>query len=122
MKFNFNYFIAFIILLITEILIAAYIKQPFIRYFFGDVLVVILMYCFFRSFIKAPSFIIALSVLTIAFIIEFLQLSNVLTFLNLEKNKLANVILGNTFEITDLIAYILGVITIYLIDKKAIKN
>ena len=118
-KFNSRYFIAFILLLITEILIAAFVKQRFIRYVFGDFLVVILIYCFLKIFIKASSFYIALFVLIFAFSIEFLQLYNVLALLNLEKNKLANVILGNTFEVTDLIAYTLGVISIYFIDKKA---
>jgi len=122
MKFNSHYFIAFILLLLTEILIAAYIKHPFIRFVFGDFLVVIMLYCFLKSFIKIASFSIALSVLTFAFIVEFLQMSNFLALLNLEKNKLANVILGNTFEITDLIAYTLGVISVFLVDKKATKN
>jgi uncharacterized membrane protein len=122
MKFNARYFIAFIFLLLTEILIAAYIKQPFIRFVFGDFLVVILLYCFLKSFIKTSSFNSALYVLIFAFSIEFLQMSNVLALLNLEKNKLANIILGNTFEITDLIAYTLGVCSAYLIDKKATKN
>jgi len=122
MKFNARYFIVFILLLLTEVLIAAYVKQPFIRFVFGDFLVVILLYCFLKSFINATSFNIALSVLIFAFIVEFLQMTNVLVLLNLEKNKLANIILGNTFEITDLVAYTLGVISAFLLDKKATEN
>ena len=122
MKFNANYFIAFLILLITEILIAIFIKQPFIRYVFGDFLVVILMYCFLKSFIKAASIYIAIFVLIFAYTIEIMQKYNTLALLNLENNKLANIILGNTFEFTDLIAYTLGVITIYIIDKKATRT
>ena len=122
MRFNANYFIAFLILLITEILIATFIKQAFIRYVFGDFLVVILLYCFLKSLIKIPSIYIAISVLIFAYTIEIMQKYNTLVLLNLENNKLANIILGNTFEFTDLIAYTLGVITIYIIDKKATGN
>ena len=122
MKFNPRYFIAFLILLITEILIATFVKQPFIRYVFGDFLVVILMYCFLKSFIKAASIYIAIFVLIFAYTIEIMQKYNTLALLNLENNKLANIILGNTFEFTDLIAYTLGVITIYIIDKKATRT
>lgn len=122
MKFNPRYFIAFLILLITEILIAIFIKQPFIRYVFGDFLVVILLYCFLKSFIKAASIYIAIFVLIFAYTIEIMQKYNTLALLNLENNKLANIILGNTFEFTDLIAYTLGVITIYIIDKKATRT
>lgn len=94
-------------------------KSGFIRHTFGDYLVVILVYCFLRSFSKTKAIYLALITLVISFIIEFLQLTNFLEVLNLQDNTLAKTVLGSTFSISDLIAYTLGVITIYLIDTNS---
>nr|WP_321224817.1 DUF2809 domain-containing protein [uncultured Psychroserpens sp.] len=117
-KFNKPFFASSLLLFSIEICIAAFITKGFIRHTFGDYLVVILMYCAIRSFIKTKPLIIALVVLIIAFGVEFLQLYNLLDYLNLRDNKLAVIVLGSTFEISDLIAYSLGIITIFLIDIK----
>lgn len=116
-RFNIVYFILFLILLIIEILIATFLKSGFIRHTFGDFLVVILLYTLIKSILKTKSLYIALAVLIIAFSIEFLQLANLLDYLNLRDNLLANLILGSHFSIQDLIAYTLGVICSFLIDK-----
>lgn len=118
LKFNYIYFIFFITLFIIEVLIAVYSKSGFIRSVFGDYLVVILLYCFLKSFIKGKSTFIALGVLVIAFGIEFLQLTNLLEVLHLQENKAAKIILGNTFHFKDLIAYTLGIATIIIINYK----
>jgi hypothetical protein len=121
-RFNIVYFILFLILLIIEILIATFLKSGFIRHTFGDFLVVILLYTLIKSILKTKSLYIALAVLIIAFSIEFLQLANLLYYLNLRDNLLANLILGSHFSIQDLIAYTLGVICSFLIDKKLSKH
>lgn len=69
--FNRNYFIAFILLLVIEVLIAAFLNDGFIRHTMGDFLVVILLYCFFKSFLKTNSIAVAIVTLAIAFTIEF---------------------------------------------------
>ncbi len=105
-------------LFITEGLIATYFKYGFIRYTFGDYLVVILLYCFFKSFINIGSFKLAILVLVFAFSIEFLKLINILELLNLQNNHLAKLILGSTFLISDLVAYTLGIITVLIVEYK----
>jgi hypothetical protein len=117
-KFNKSFFASSLMLLSIEICIAAFLTEGFIRHTFGDFLVVILMYCAVRSIIKLNPLTIAFGVLAVAFLIEFLQLFNLLDYLNLRDHQFAIIILGSTFEITDLIAYTLGVITIFLIDTK----
>ena len=117
-KFNHIYFIIFIILFVVEALIAIFIKQGFIRSIFGDYIVVILLYCLIKSFISVNSTYTAIAVLIIAFGIEFLQLTNLLEIINLKENKLAKLILGNTFQIEDLVAYTLGILTILTINYK----
>ena len=112
----------FLLLFVTEILIAIYFKQGFIRHTFGDFLVVIMLYYFIKSFIKTKKRYIALLVLIIAYSIEFLQLLNILDYLNLRQNKFATLILGSHFSVQDLIAYTLGVLSIYLINKISFQN
>ena len=120
MKFTFNktYFIFFTILFLIETLIALFIEDGFIRHTFGDYLVVIMLYCFFKGIVKTKSKYIAIAVLLIAFTVEFLQLTNLLELLHLENSTLAKVILGSTFHLSDLIAYTLGIITVLIIDYK----
>jgi hypothetical protein len=118
LTFNKHFFFLFLLLLATEIFIAIYLKSGFIRHTFGDFLVVILMFCFVKSFIPIKPIYLAVGVLAFSFFIEFLQLFNVLKFLGLEQNSLANIILGSTFHLSDLLAYTLGTLTILIIDLK----
>lgn len=119
--FRVNSFIIFLILFAIEILIAKYVTQPFIRYWFGDFLVVIMIYYFLKSFIKTKPIYLSLFVLVFAFTIEFVQLTSLLDILNLRHNKVANLILGNTFSISDLVAYTLGTAAVYIIEKSNTK-
>jgi len=120
MKFNFNkkYLIAAFLLFILEVLIAIFVKDGFIRHTFGDFIVVLLLYCFFSSYIKAKPIFIASGVLVIAFSIEFLQMANLLAYLNLENSTLAKTILGSTFQISDLLAYTLGIVSVLIFEYK----
>jgi hypothetical protein len=120
MKFKLNkkYLIAAFLLFIIEVLIAIFLKDGFIRHTFGDYIVVLLLYCFFSSFIKAKPIFIASAVLVIAFSIEFLQMANLLTYLHLENSTLAKTILGSTFQIGDLLAYTLGIISVLIFEYK----
>ena len=117
-KFNKSFFASTLLLFSIEVCIAAFLTTGFIRHTFGDYLVVILMYCAIRSVIVAKPIYIALSVLVFAFGVELLQLFNLLDYLNLRDNELAVIVLGSTFEVSDLVAYSLGIISIFIIDLK----
>lgn len=121
MKLNKSYFIILLSLLIIEALIAIYLNTGFIRYTFGDFLATILLFSLVRSFIKVNAIKLGILVLVIAFIIEFAQLFGILELLDIQ-NKLIRIILGTSFQISDLLAYTLGVITIVIIDLKILKN
>ncbi len=116
LKFNKTYSIIALTIFVIEVLIATYLKYGFIRHTFGDYLVVILLYCFFKSFINTTPIIVAIPVLIFAYIIELLQLINILEMLNLNNNHLAKLILGSTFQVSDLVAYSLGIITVLIIE------
>ena len=113
-KFNLKAFLIFFIFLLVEITIAIFFKEGFIRHIFGDYLIVFLLYFFFKSFIHIPNHKLAFIVLIISYFIEFIQLTSLLEILHLENNRLAILIMGNTFSISDLLAYTLGYLTLLI--------
>jgi hypothetical protein len=119
MKLHFNglYFALAILIFIVEVLIALYLHDDFIRPYVGDFLVVILIYCFVRSFIQAPVVPVALAVLVFSFLIETLQYFNLVKLIGLEHSRLANIILGNYFTWSDVLAYTLGIGVTILVEK-----
>lgn len=117
MKFNLNYFIAFAILLTIEILIAIYGKG-FIRHTFGDYLVVILLYTFFKSFLKTAPNKVAFITLLISYFVEFLQLTNLKNMYPNQYLKTFQILLGTSFSFWDLLAYTLGYLSILILEKK----
>ncbi|MFK7782198.1 DUF2809 domain-containing protein [Psychroserpens sp.] len=117
-KLNKVYLFITLGILLIEICIAAFLTEGFIRHTFGDFLVVILVYSAIRTFVETNPIYIAIIVLGFAFAIEFLQLFNLLDHLKLRDNKIATIILGSTFHISDLIAYTLGTVIILSIDLK----
>ncbi|WP_427158774.1 DUF2809 domain-containing protein [Aliinostoc sp. HNIBRCY26] len=123
LKFKQKYFYWTIILFIIEVCIAVFIDDGFIRPFVGDVLVVILIYCFIKAFWQIKSLTVALSVFAFACLIEVLQYFNFVNYLGWQKYKIIAIALGSTFDWKDIIAYAIGTATIlWLEHRKTIIN
>ncbi len=116
--FNKSYLFLTIILFLTEVVIALFIKDTVIRPFLGDVLVVILIYCFLRIFLKITYGKLAFGVLLFACLIEFLQYFDYVKLLGLENNRILSVALGRTFEWLDFAAYFAGFLLIIFVETK----
>lgn len=116
-KFNLKYFVAAIFLFIVEVLIALFVRDRFVRPYFGDYLVVMLVYCAVRSVIQATPSKVAIGVLLFAYLIEMLQYFRIVDLLGLEKNRIAKVVIGYGFDWSDILAYTLGVITIIIVER-----
>ena len=108
LTFNSKFLVIFLAIFIIEILIAKYLDDAFIRPFGGDVLVVILIYAFFRIFLKMNNKKLALGVLILSFVIEFLQATHYVNWLGLQDNKFWTIVLGTYFSVYDLLAYFAG--------------
>lgn len=121
LQFNKNYLVLAHSLLLIELAIALIVKTGFIRYTFGDYLVVILLYAIFRGCTNLGIWASSLVVLLIAYGIEFLQLTPFLAYFNLENSFTAKLIFGSTFQVTDMLAYTLGIITVLVVET-AIKR
>lgn len=116
-QFNRNYFILTILLFLVETAIALYLHDNFIRPYFGDFLVVMLLYCFLKSFINLSVWVAAGLVLLFSFTIEIAQYFNMVEKLGLQHYKIAKVVLGNSFAWMDLLAYVLGILAVISIEK-----
>jgi hypothetical protein len=119
MQFRFNkfYLTLTLLLFLIEVLIAVYVHDDFIRPYVGDFLVVVLLYCFVCSFVKAPVVPMALAVLLFSYLIETLQYFHVVQWLGLGKSRLANTLIGNYFTWSDIIAYTVGIGCTILVEK-----
>lgn len=111
------YLTTFVFLLLTELIIFNSLNNGFIRFVLGDFIVVILLYSFIKSFVKVKSKFVAIGILLFAYLIEFLQLINILEILNIQPNTVTRMLLGSTFSLEDLIAYTFGIVVIYSLDR-----
>lgn len=116
-----NIFI-FICLFITEVLIALFVHDNFIRPYVGDILVVLLIYYFVRIFIQRALKLLPLYVFLFAATIEALQYFDYVAILGLEKNTFFSILLGRTFSWADIVCYGIGSVICFLLQKKQIKN
>jgi len=122
LSFNFKYFLLAIILFVTEVLIALFVHDNFIRPYVGDYLVVMLVYCAVRSVTKASPLKVAIGVLLFSYTIEALQYFRIVDKLGLSGNTIAKTVIGYGFEWWDLLAYTLGILTILIIERRRIPS
>jgi hypothetical protein len=120
--YNKTYFVLSILLLAVEIFIALYVHDQIIRPYLGDVLVVILLYCFVKSFFNLPDIHTAVAVLFFSYLIETLQHFNIVKRLGLENSSLANTVIGNYFTWIDILAYTLGFLIVFGLEKILSRN
>lgn len=111
-RFQPKFFILNIILLSILIFIAMYVRDRFIRPFLGDVLVVIWLYAFLKSWLTLSTPKVAFFVLIFACSLELGQYFNLVAILGMEHIKVARIIIGSTYDPLDLVAYFLGWIVI----------
>jgi len=107
------YLSATIILFVIEVLIALFVNDKFIRPFVGDILVVILIYCFIRIFIPTGVRLLPLFIFLFACTIEFLQYLNFIKMIGLSDNVVAGVVIGTSFDWRDIFCYGIGIVTIF---------
>jgi hypothetical protein len=121
LTFNKKYFLLTVFLFIVEVLIALFVRDAIIRPYVGDVLVVILIYCFIKTFFNWPVVPVAIGVLLFAFTVEALQYFKVVELLGLQDSKLARIVIGTSFAWLDMLTYVIGIAAVILIEKSQSK-
>ena len=119
MKFRLNkkFFCAFIIVLVIEIIIAVFINDNFIRPYVGDVLIVVLIYCFIKSFVANDIKLLPWYIFIFAVLVEIGQYFNLVYLLGLGDYQIARIIIGTTFDPIDIVCYLIGCIGLVLFEK-----
>lgn len=110
-----------VLLFLIEIVIALFVHDQFVRPYFGDFLVVILIYCFLKSFLKLSVWVVACIVLLFSFSVEITQYFNAIGKLGLQHSEIAKAVLGNSFAWIDLLAYVMGILTVISFEKTYFK-
>lgn len=120
MKFRFNLkaFALFLLIFLVEVLIALFIDDKIIRPYGGDLLVVIMIYYFIKSFIQTKPLYICLGTLLFAYAVEIAQYFELVKVLGVQDNRFLVIVLGSSFSWGDMLAYTIGVLICYTIDRK----
>ena len=86
--------------------------DAFIRPYFGDLLVVILIYCAIKAFINSPPIKTAIAVFIFACFIEVSQYLHLVQLLGWGNSATATTVMGTFFSFVDIIMYALGTFVI----------
>ncbi|MDE7210322.1 MAG: DUF2809 domain-containing protein [Lachnospiraceae bacterium] len=104
------YAAAFFVLLAVEVLIALFLHSAVVRPYLGDVLVVIVVYCFAQIFLLGRCRHLPLYVFFFAVGVEVLQYFHLAEHLGLGGNRFLRVLLGSVFDWKDIACYTAGCI------------
>ena len=107
-KLRTTYAVIFGVLLLTEIIIALFVHDNFVRPYIGDVLVTVLLCCLCRIVIPKGVPLLPLYVFIFAALVEIAQYFDVVKLLSLENNAFISTIIGRTFSFIDLLCYAVG--------------
>lgn len=116
-KIHWGFLAATIILFVIEVLIAMYVTG-IVRSYVGDILVVMLIYCFFRSFTKRVQFLLPVYVFLFAVLIEIGQACHLAERLSLEPGSALSIAIGTSFAWWDIVCYAIGSAVCFLFESK----
>lgn len=97
-----------------EVLIALFVHDAFVRPYLGDVLAVVCVYFFARILLQSKPRYLSIFVTAFAFLVELVQLTPLSEVLPLP----LSVIVGGTFDLKDLLCYLVGGTMCFLLDRK----
>ena len=118
-RFSLKSFLIFLAIFVIEVLIALFVDDKIIRPYIGDVLVVIMIYYFIKSFVETKAIYLAIGVLLFAYCIEIGQYFNLVEVLGIQSNRLMRIVVGSSFSWIDMLAYTIGAAICYLVDRKS---
>lgn len=117
-KFNLKYLLLTIFIFLVEVLIATVLKdQFFIRAYLGDVIVVMLLFTFAKSFLIVNDTKLILGIFAFSCVIEFAQFFNIAEKLGFQPGSLMYIVIGNSFSWIDILCYAVGCLLLYFFVK-----
>lgn len=112
MKKRVLYTAVFLILLGIEVLIALFVHDRFVRPYLGDVIVVVVVYCFVRIWIPERVRLMPLWVFLFAVCVEVLQYFRIVEVLGIENNAFLRTLIGTSFSWEDIVCYAAGCVVL----------
>ena len=107
-KLRLIYAAAAVLLLAAEVIIALFVHDDFIRPYFGDVLVVILLYCVVRVIAPRRPVWLPAAIFVFAALVEFSQMIPLVSLLGLDKSAFMRTVMGTSFAWLDIVCYAVG--------------
>jgi len=119
LKFSLKYLLITIVIFLVEVLIATKLKDIFfVRAYLGDVIVVMLLYTFIKSFFRiTDNEKLILGILIFSCLVEFAQYFNIAEKLGFQPGSLMYIIIGNSFSWIDILCYTVGCLLLFLFVK-----
>ena len=106
-----------VLLFATEVVIALFVNDSFVRPILGDALVVVLIYCALRSVLALRPLPTAFGVFLFACAVECAQYAHVVDLLGLRQNAVARVVIGTSYDPRDFLAYAMGALAVVLAER-----
>ncbi|WP_300688495.1 DUF2809 domain-containing protein [Chryseobacterium sp.] len=120
LKFSLKYLLLTLFIFLIEVSIATILKDIFfVRAYLGDVIVVMLLYTFVKSFVEVNDQKLILGILLFSFLIEFAQYFNIAERLGFRRGSLMYIVIGNSFSWIDILCYAVGCLFLYIFVKMA---
>ncbi|KUJ57693.1 ribosomal maturation YjgA family protein [Chryseobacterium aquaticum] len=118
LKIKPKYLLLTILIFLVEVLIATVLKNNFfIRAYLGDVIVVMLLYTFVKSFFTVNDTKLILGIFAFSCVVEFAQYFNIAEKLGFQPGSLMYIVIGNSFSWVDIACYAAGCLLLYLFMK-----
>ena len=117
-----TYFLIFFGLLATEIVIALFVNDAFVRPYVGDMLVTLLLCCLCRVIVPNNVRLLPVYVFIFATAVEIGQYFDLVALLDLENNRILSIALGRTFSWLDIGCYAGGCAAAFLVDQIIIRR
>ncbi len=111
-----------LLLLITEVLIALFIHDDWIRPYGGDLLVTVLLCCLVRVVLPNKPKLLPLYVFGFALLVELIQLVDPVALLGLNHITPLRILVGNTFSVADIICYAFGCLLFWGFERLAYRK
>ena len=103
LKIKPKYLLLTILIFLVEVLIATVLKNNFfIRAYLGDVIVVILLYTFVKSFFTVNDTKLILGIFAFSCVVELAQYFNIAEKLGFQPGSLMYIVIGNSFSWVDI--------------------
>ncbi len=107
------YAAVFLVLLVTEIIIALFVRDAFIRPYCGDILVTVLLCALVRVFVPKKLKLLPLYVFVFSVLTELAQYINIVELLGLSDIAFFRIVIGSSFSFIDILCYGVGCIIFF---------